>query len=437
VSAGAGSPRLIRHTAFNLVGLGAPLLVAVAAIPYLVSGLGEARFGMLTLIWAVVSYFGLLDLGLGRALTLHLSQAFATGRNDQVGPIAWTALALMACVGLGAGLLLAALSGLGSTLVREAPDPGEVRRALLAMAVAMPFIVLTSGMRGVLEAAHRFGVINAIRVPMGVYTFAGPVVAVAAGAVRLDVIAWVLVAGRVVACLAHWLFAARVIGAAGAGRPRADRATLRLLAGSAGWLTVSNSVGPLMNYVDRFVIGATMSAGSVAHYATPHEMITKLWILPGALSAVLFPSFSAQIARGDPNARSTYRGSVAAVFAALLPVVIALSAFAEPLLSVWISGEFAAQSAPVLQVMAWGMLATCMATIPFTVIQSAGRARLTAFLQLAEFPVFLAVLFALVAKYGLVGAALAWALRNIVDAALLFHFAGGILRRLSPERGPA
>ena len=65
--------KLLRHTAFNLIGLGAPLLVAVGTIPVLIHALGPARFGLLTLIWAVVSYFGLFDLGLGRALTLLAS----------------------------------------------------------------------------------------------------------------------------------------------------------------------------------------------------------------------------------------------------------------------------------------------------------------------------------------------------------------------------
>ena len=57
--------KLFRHTVFNLIGLGAPLLVAVGTIPVLIHELGPGRFGLLTLIWAVVSYFGLFDLGLG------------------------------------------------------------------------------------------------------------------------------------------------------------------------------------------------------------------------------------------------------------------------------------------------------------------------------------------------------------------------------------
>ena len=79
--------KLLKHSAYNLLGLGLPLLVAIFTMPVLIRGLGEARFGLLTLIWAVVSYFGLFDLGLGRALTQQLAVVFANKEYKKVGPL--------------------------------------------------------------------------------------------------------------------------------------------------------------------------------------------------------------------------------------------------------------------------------------------------------------------------------------------------------------
>jgi O-antigen/teichoic acid export membrane protein len=427
---------LIRNTIFNLIGLGVPLVVAAVTIPKLVFGLGDARFGLLTLIWAVVSYFGLFDLGLGRALTLHLSREFATGGGGKVGPLVWTALAAMAVLGVFAGLVLAVFGVLGIDLIREVPDTAETRRAVWAMAVAMPFIVLTTGLRGILESTNSFGVINAIRLPMGLFTFVGPLVVLWISGPRLDVMAWVLAAGRVVACLVHAVYARRALGPA-AARPSLHFGALRPLANSATWMTISNTVSPLMNYVDRFVIGAMVSASSVAWYATPHEMVTKLWILPGALTAVLFPQFSNQIAKKSVGARVTYRKSLVFLGLLLLPIVVALAIWAEALLAWWIDPAFAAQSAPVLMVLGFGMFATCLATIPYTVLQSAGQARLTAILHIIELPFYLVALYLLVASQGLVGAAFAWAIRNLVDGLLLGWFAESVMRGLTVPQGEA
>ena len=43
------------------------MMVALATIPALVRRLGTDRFGILTIGWAVLGYFSLFDLGLGRA----------------------------------------------------------------------------------------------------------------------------------------------------------------------------------------------------------------------------------------------------------------------------------------------------------------------------------------------------------------------------------
>jgi O-antigen/teichoic acid export membrane protein len=94
---------IIRHTIFNLLGLGIPLVVAVFTIPVLIDALGTAGFGVLTLIWAVVSYFGLFDLGLGRTLTLQLALALSRGEDERVGPMVATALAVMAGLGIAVG----------------------------------------------------------------------------------------------------------------------------------------------------------------------------------------------------------------------------------------------------------------------------------------------------------------------------------------------
>ena len=92
--------RLVRNTVLNLIGLGAPLMVAIFAIPFLIDGLGTDRFGILTLVWAAIGYFGLFDLGLGRALTQIVAKKLGTDREQEIPTLVWTALFVMSVVGL-------------------------------------------------------------------------------------------------------------------------------------------------------------------------------------------------------------------------------------------------------------------------------------------------------------------------------------------------
>ncbi len=422
----ASASRLGRHTLYNALGLGAPLLVAVVTIPLLIAGLGESRFGLLTLIWAVASYFGIFDLGLGRALTQQLSAALARGELARAGSLVGTALAMMAALGVAAGVLLAGAAPWGVGLVRGVPQRGELLAAAFWIALAMPSIVLTSGLRGVLESVHAFGTVNLIRLPMGLFTFIGPLAVVWVAGPRLDLIAALLAAGRVIACAAHAVCAARAMP-----RPLGlafDAAQVKPLAAAGGWLSISNIISPMMGYADRFIVGALISAAAVAWYATPHELVSKLWIVPGALTAVLFPTFAARFALGGVGSQALFARATDALYAALIPVTAAIALFAHEGLAWWVGPEFAAHSAPLLQVFALGTLINCLAHVPFTLIQSAGAARLTAYVHAFEFPFFIALLWLLTTHDGAAGAAWAWLARVVLDTALMFEMCRRLLR---------
>lgn len=421
--------KLVRNTLYNLLGLGLPIVVAVFSIPVLIKELGDARFGLLTLIWAVVSYFGLFDLGLGRALTQQLAVLLAEKDYKRVGPLVGTATVVMATLGVVAGVLMGATASWGVGLINTVPDKREAIRAVYAMALAMPFIVLTSGFRGILEASHAFGLVNMIRLPMGLFTFLGPLAVVLyLGPPRLDNVAWVLVAGRVIACGVHAYYAWCILPSQ-RGALHWQTKLLKPLCISGGWMTVSNIISPFMGYVDRFVIGSIVSASAVAYYATPHELVTKLWIVPGALTAVLFPQFAVQMARRDVQTWLLVKKTVYWLFLALLPVCVALTLFSHDLLAFWINPKFADHSAVLLQIFAVGILINCLAHVPFTLIQSAGASRLTAMAHFIELPLFLAALWWLTLNHGPLGAAIAWLLRMILDTILMFTLCGPLLGR--------
>src|SRR3984893_8589578 len=90
-----GGRLLARNTVWNLIGSGAPMIVAVFCIPILIRGLGKDRFGVLTLAWALIGYASLFDLGLGRALTPLVSKKLGPEGDREDPSLAWTSLLLM------------------------------------------------------------------------------------------------------------------------------------------------------------------------------------------------------------------------------------------------------------------------------------------------------------------------------------------------------
>jgi len=407
---------ILRNAAWNLLGLGTPLLVAVVCIPPLIEALGAPRFGLLTLVWAVVSYFGLFDLGLGRAVTQQLSAAIGAGRPQEARVIAVNGLVLLGLLGVGAGVLLWALAPWGVTLLRDLPDPQEAVRAARAMAWAMPFVVLTSGLRGAMEAMAAFRPINLIRIATGALTFVAPLAVVRLGWNDLGTVAWALAVLRALGCGLHAVYVARLLP--GGLRPESyDADVLRRLLGFGGWLTVSNVVGPLMSYLDRFVIGTVLSLSAVAWYVTPQEIVTKLLIVASALTSVLFPKLAELHAGGDAGgaALRIERQGLLVLYLALFPLTLALGAVAGPVLAMWVSPEFEREGAVAMLVFCFGVLLNSLSQVPYAAIQARGRADQTAILHLLELPLFLGAIYLLAREWGVAGAAIAWTLRILVD----------------------
>lgn len=119
--------KIVKHSFYNIVGLGLPLVAAIFSIPYLVANLGDSRFGLLTLVWAVTSYFGLFDLGLGRALTHQLSKLISLDKQKEIAPTIFTALIILAMLGIFGAVLMAIFALIGVQYLKDVKDVNEIR----------------------------------------------------------------------------------------------------------------------------------------------------------------------------------------------------------------------------------------------------------------------------------------------------------------------
>jgi len=428
----AGALRLARHSFFNLAGQGGPFLAGLFAIPLLIRGLGTDRFGVLTLAWLVIGYFSLFDMGLSRALTQIVAEKLGERNPTQALSVAWTALGIMFGLGLVGTAAMAVLSPWLVHSVLRIPSAlqSETLQAFVLLSAAIPVVLVTAGLVGILTAFHRFGTLNAIRAPVGMYILIAPL-AVLPFTRNLVAVTAVLVLGRILACGVYLLACRRLMPPLRTGLSQPFAAVTPLFRFGA-WMTVTNVVSPLMVYLDRFIIGATLSVAAVAYYSTPLEVITKILIVPGALLGVLFPAFAASH-RQDPErlVRLFGRGT-AYVTLFLFPVLLLAGAFAHEGLRLWLGEEFAQHSAPVLQWLAVGVFINGIAQVFATYIQGIGRPDLTATLHLIELPIYLPSLWWAIHRFGIVGAAMAWTGRVAVDGALLFWLSGRLLGRHDP-----
>jgi O-antigen/teichoic acid export membrane protein len=408
--------RVLRNAAWNLGGSMLPLLAAAALMPFIIARLGVERFGLLSLAWVLIGYFSLFDLGLGRALTKMIAERRGTPRAAEVNSLASTGIVLMVLLGVAGGVLMAACAPLGFRWLERLPAElqDETRRSVWLVALGIPLVVTSAGLRSVLEGVQAFGVLNLIRAPAGVLLFAAPALS-ALVSPRLDWAIAALLVTRLLALIAHVAPCLRHVRL---GLVQIDLGWAAPMLRFGGWLTVSSVVGPVIVYSDRFILGALLSLKAVAYYTAPFEIVSRLLIVPAALAGALFPALAGLHGQAADSAR-LQRQAMQTILLITLPLCLVGAALAEPALDAWLGAEFASHSTSALLWLLPGFAFNSLAQVPMMAMQGAGRTRAVALLHLAELPLYVAGVWAAAQSFGIAGAAAVWSLRAAADHAAL------------------
>lgn len=395
------------------------MLIGIAAIPYIYQQIGIERIGVLTIIWALIGYFSIFDFGLGRAITQRIATLASSHDDEQKKAIATTGVFLTSLIGMVGGLIgFTAIELVGVSWVKLTSHlENEIQASFLLACMAVPATTATAGLRGILEGEQRFKTINLLKLILGLTNFMGPMVSIALFGPRLDYTVGSLVVARYAILFAHHFSARHVIGNFADNLSREESKQLFQF---GGWMTLSNIISPLMVVADRFIIANVLGAAVVAYYTIPAEFMIRLLVLPAAITITLFPIFSKDLAeRNFTVAIALYKKSMKIIFMMMGATATCIFIGAKTGIEMWLGPEFAEKSSTVASVLAVGILFNSMAQIPHAYIQASGDARSTALIHLFESVLYIPALFLLMQLHGILGAAMAWMLRALLDLVLL------------------
>ncbi len=405
------SSRILTNTAWNVAGLGMPILVAVIAMPLLIHKLGDARFGILALGWMVTGYFSLFDFGLGRA-TIRCMAVLRGNNANHHAAIFWNSFYLHLFLAAVSGLIfMMAVPWMVDTAFSIPPAlSDEANSAFYWLAFSIPALIISSALRGPLEAEHRFDLVNAVKMPISVFNFLAPLLALQFTQ-RIDIVIAVIAVTRWIGMLAFGVLCFRSVPLA-SGQCTPHRSTVFKLLGDGGWLTVASVTVPLIMILDRSLISRLVSIEALTYYVVPYEVVTKMWILSASLLGAAYPLMSAA---KDGELHRLCDQSLRWLLVTATPATLIVILFAEDLLCLWVGPVIAQNGSLVLQFLALGVWMSVLAQVPLTALQASKRADVVGIVQLCELPIYGLLVWWLIQQLGVFGAALAWAIRAALE----------------------
>lgn len=410
-----------KNTLWNLFGAVSPAIVGVVALPYLLHRIGVDKLGVLTLVWALIGYFSIFDLGLGRALTHRISSLRIENDPLKIDSAISFGMGLMLLIGfLGSLIVCVAIYVLGiGWLNISAEVYSEAYWSIFVASLGISLATLTSGLKGVLEGYENFQNINLLRLALGISNFLFPVIAVELYGPNLIIIVVSLIIARAFVFVAHIWLVKRLLGRSIKFEfKNFDKGSKKLLHFGI-WMTLSNVVTPIMAIADRFFISHFNGSASVAYYSIPFDFIFRLLILPAALTTTLFPVFSKELVSESNKVRQKYIKCQLLISGFMLPICLLVAIFSHFGLTVWMGADFADRSYQVASLIAVGVFFNSLGQAPLTLLQADGRVKLTSLLHFFEFIVYVPLLIWSILNFGIVGAAVAWLVRVLLDSLFL------------------
>ena len=399
----------------NLAGSLVPVFLALVCIPILIHKLGMSGFGILSLIWILIGYLSIFDMGVGRALTFEVS-------NKLKGEASFKGLSRVICPGIslatiagivGVFLILPIIYFMGSDLEAKFNIDNESIDALYLCVIAIVPTAITSAIRGALEGGSRFIESNLLRTAISSGMFIVPLVFVELGNHELLDITIGLIILRIISMivsiyiirdnikLKHFIF---------------RRSDFRMLH-YGSWVTISSILSPLMVNGDRFIVSSIVGPALLNLYTIPQEMIQRFLIVPGAFTTSIFPKI--------PHLKSTknfYKFSFFYLVVFSFISVLCIGIIGPYFFEYWISPIFSINSKEILWILCFGLFFNSLAQLPMTYLMAMGKPKLVATAHVIELIIYILAIYILVKIFGVKGAAFAWSFRVSLDFFILNYF---------------
>lgn len=416
----------------NLSATGLGYLVnAVAMIllsPFVIHTLGDRAYGIWTVLWAVTSYIGLMDIGLRRALARHVSYEIGRSRVGRVASLMSTALAVVFALAIPLTAAALAARALLPVLLPEltAAELRQGRTILGILAACVWLMLLADALRMLLVGRERFDVLAGIDVAAVLVRVVLTVAVLVAGG-GLVGLALAQLAGDVVRTSAAVISVRLIHGPVGLAMRRVRTAVLRRLYGFGVWEFLDALGHRLIFAADFLVIGWFFGPASATIYWVASTLIARSDDLLRLVGVVFAPRLTKDWARGDlASLRRTLRAGTQVVVALGLLVVTGLVVFGREFIGLWMGEGRFLRAGGVLGILAISQMPAFAAMVYPHLCAAIGRVRFRAIVTLAHGACNLGLTLLLVGVMGMGLEGVAWGtfIPRVVFSALLAVVAG-------------
>ena len=392
---------------WNWTGVVVSLIGGVVLTPYIIRKLGADGYGVWSLVFSLIGYYGLLDFGFRSAVVRFSAHYRAQDNSEKLNELVNTLLFYFSAASV---LLLVVTVFLARYADRLFQIPvalrGQFSWLVLLVGINLATGVAFNVFTGCVEGFQRFDLVNKIRVLTYSTQAAGCFVVLSLG-YGLVAMGAVALGAQALLCLLYFVNFRRIFPALRFAPGLVTRSMFVETAGYGGHTFVASLAIQSLEQTPSLIIGHHFTAAFVGYYNLPYRLLQYAADGVSRVGLVVAPRAAELAATGQID-KVRVLGIYANryCFALYTPLAITLLFYGRELFRVWVGADYGNHSAPLLPVIliaAWFTLAGQFSSS--TILFGLGKHRGYAWGLVAEAVCNLAAMIIVVPRYGILGAA--------------------------------
>lgn len=392
-------------------------IVTICTVPLYLHYLGIETYGLIGFYTALQAMFAVLDLGLSQSINREVARAASDDERTRVRDLLHT-LALgywMAAVAIAAGMWAAA-PWISRHWLSASMDTDTLSNVVALMGITVACRFPLGLYLGALIGAHRMGLASGIEMAMVTTANLGAIVILAAVSPTIQSFfvwqALTAVINILVVKTAAW----RALGKPGERRPRFDlRGVQRIWRFSTG-VAVTAILGAIFVQSDKVVLSKIVPLADLGRYTLASIAARSLYVLAAPTFSAIYPQMSSLHAAGRLHEIAMlYRLGTRLLMAALFPAAVLVAVLSTEIFTFWTGdAELAKSLSIVMGLLLLGTALNGAMHFPYALQLAFGESNLPMVINATLLVIFAPLLVLLSLKFGIVGAAAAWAILNLL-----------------------
>ena len=407
----------------SYVNIIANVVIGLVYTPVMLRLLGQAEYGLYSLIGSVMAYLSILDMGLGNTIVRYVAKNRVAGDKKFEAELNGLFLSIYSVIGVITVIISSILylnidNMFGATLSSDELSKARIMMIMLIFnfAICFPLTVFAS----LMQAYERFiflRVINILRVVLNPI-IALPFLLCGYGSIMLVTVTTVL---NISALLMNVYYCFKYLDIHFA-RGKFEKAFLYEVAGYAFFIFLNAVMDKIYWGTGQFILGIISGTIQVAIYAIAMQFMQMYMMFSNAISGVLLPKVTMMVANGATSRELTALmikiGRLQYIIMSYIIVMFFL--LGKEFIYLWAGENYISAYLMVLIIMA-GQFVSLIQTAGIAILQAMNlnRYRMTIYTIIAIINIFTSIVLA--KMYGGLGCAISTSVAIFISTGLIMN----------------